>query len=255
MQCRGEAGPGVIAPGVLVRAHRDSSPLFEPVEASLHDIAAPIALALVSTEVDRSSWAAAPVRDLIGPLGDRGRDAMPAQPSPVRLRGVALVRDQPLRACPGPATGPGNADLLQRGGQHRGVRHLPAGHHERQHPALAITAQMGLRRQTAAGASDGMISRLVPGFLVVRQGPLWGGAGSPRADGRARSWNRSRPPNPARQPAVPSTECARARAPTHPGRPRGLRGREQRADHGPDLVRDDITRHPSRLAHPKLETL
>lgn len=55
MQCRGEAEPGVIAPGVLVRAHRDSSPLFEPVEAPLHDIAAPIALALVFTEVDRSS--------------------------------------------------------------------------------------------------------------------------------------------------------------------------------------------------------
>lgn len=161
MQCRGEAEPGVIVPGVLVRAHRDPSPLLEPVEAPLYDVASPVALALVFTEVDRSSWAAAPVRDLIGPLGDRGRDAMPAQPGPVRLRGVALVCNQAVRPYPGPPTGPGNADLLQRGGQHRGVRHLPAGHHERQHPALAITDQMILRRQTATGASDGMVSRLV----------------------------------------------------------------------------------------------
>ena len=78
MQCRCETEPGVIVPGVLVRAHRDPSPLLEPVEAPLHDIASPVA--------------AAPVRDLIRSLRDRGRDAMPAQPAPVRLPGVALVR-------------------------------------------------------------------------------------------------------------------------------------------------------------------
>ena len=162
MERCGEAEPGVIVPGVLVRAHRDPSPLLEPVEAPLHDIAAPVALALVFGEVDRPARASAPVRDLIGPLGDRGRDAMPAQPSPVRLRGVAPVRDQPLRACPGPATGPGNADLLHRGGQHRGARDLAAGHYERQSPSLAVTDQMILRRQATTGTPDRMISRLVP---------------------------------------------------------------------------------------------
>ena len=59
MQCRCEAESGVIVPGVLVRTHRDPSPLFEPVEAPLHDIAAPIALALVFTEVDRPARASA----------------------------------------------------------------------------------------------------------------------------------------------------------------------------------------------------
>ena len=106
MQCRCEAEPGVIVPGVLVRTHRDPSPLFEPVEAPLHDIASPVALALVFTEVDRPARASAPVRDLIGPLGDRGRDAMPAQPGPVRLRGVALVCNQAVRPYPGRALTP-----------------------------------------------------------------------------------------------------------------------------------------------------
>ncbi|EFD51056.1 hypothetical protein HMPREF0569_0868 [Micrococcus luteus SK58] len=54
------------------------------------------------------------MRDLIGPLGDRGRDAMPAQPSPLRLRGVARVRNQAVRPRPGPPTGAGHADQLQR---------------------------------------------------------------------------------------------------------------------------------------------
>ena len=91
VQCRCEAESGVIVPGVLVRTHRDPSPLFEPVEAPLHDVASPVALALVFPEVDGPARAFAPVRDLVSPLRDRGRDAMPAQPGPVRLRGAALV--------------------------------------------------------------------------------------------------------------------------------------------------------------------
>src|SRR5690606_33345842 len=135
---------------------------------SFDDVAAAVAGPLLVTEVDRSPSALASVSDLIVTLGDRRGDPALAQPGPVRLRRVALVREHPVRPRPRPAPSAGDADLTQCRGQHAGVRCLPRGEDERQSPALPVADQVILRRQPAAGAADRMIRRLLTELLVVR---------------------------------------------------------------------------------------
>ena len=129
-QRRGEADGGPIVAGELVGAHRDSAPLLESVEATLHDVAALVSPLLLIAEVDRSARFLAAVRDLIVTFRDRCRDPPIAQPGPVRLRWIPLVRQDAVGTGARPALpGARNADILEHGGHHRGVVDVPAGDH------------------------------------------------------------------------------------------------------------------------------
>jgi hypothetical protein len=54
VKCGGEALTGVVVAGGLVRSHRERALLLELVEAAPDDVAAPVPLPLLATEVDRA---------------------------------------------------------------------------------------------------------------------------------------------------------------------------------------------------------
>lgn len=111
------------------------------------DRAALVALPLLIAEVDRTARPLAAVSDLVVAFGDRGLDAALAQPGPVLLRRVALVREHPVRSrARGPSAG--DVDLVEYVGEHARVCDLPAGEDERQRPGLPVADEMDLRRQT-----------------------------------------------------------------------------------------------------------
>ncbi len=81
---------------------------------------------------------------------------------------VRLVGQQP-EVTPGHATlRPGRDMLIEQRYQLRIVAGLPGGQPDR-HRGLALIGQgMDLRGQPAPGATDGMVVRLLDGFLVIR---------------------------------------------------------------------------------------
>src|SRR5699024_12684956 len=124
-----------------------SASLLHDGEAPLDDVAAVVARPLVIAAVDRTARPLATVRDLVVAFGDRGLDGALAQPGPVLLRRVALVREHPVRSrARGPSAG--DVDLVEYAGEHARVCDLPASEDERQRPGLPVADEMDLRRQT-----------------------------------------------------------------------------------------------------------
>lgn len=113
MEGSGEAEPGVVVAGGLVRSHRDPAPLLELVEASLDDVAAAVAVPSLVAEVDWPSSPPAAVGDLIVAFRDRRGDTSLAQPGPIRTGGVALVYGHSVGASTRATRRSGNTDLLK----------------------------------------------------------------------------------------------------------------------------------------------
>ena len=117
-------------------------------QLQLDDVATLVAFLLLVAEVDRAARSLAPVRDLVGAFGDRGLDAALAQPGPVLLRRISLVREHPVRSRSRVAT-PGDVDLVEHVGEHTRVCDLTAGQYERECAGLPVAHEVDLRRQTA----------------------------------------------------------------------------------------------------------
>src|SRR3954454_1495378 len=93
--------PGLVVAGGLVGPGGDAAPVLEPVEAALDDVAT-----FVGLGAEAGGWATGralvrAVLALVGAVRDRGLDPARVQVGPVRLRGVGLVRQDPLRSGPG----------------------------------------------------------------------------------------------------------------------------------------------------------
>ncbi|MBB5112516.1 hypothetical protein FHU28_002355 [Micromonospora echinospora] len=102
-----------------------------------------------------------PVGVLVGFARDRRGDAPSAQVGPVGFRRVRLVGQDAVRSGPRAACEQaGNAD----GGQDRdelwAVAAVSGGQHDGEGFLSLLAAQVQLRGQTAAGAAEGVISRL-----------------------------------------------------------------------------------------------
>jgi hypothetical protein len=82
-QRRGEADRGTVVARELVSAHRDPTPLLEPVEAPFDDIASFVADSLLVAEIDGSARLLPAVGDLVVALGDRRGDPALTQPARV----------------------------------------------------------------------------------------------------------------------------------------------------------------------------
>src|SRR5699024_462249 len=133
--------------------------------------AALVALPLVIAEVDRTARPLATVRDLVVAFGDRGLDAALAQPGPVLLRRVALVREHPVRSrARGPSAG--DVDLVEYAGEHARVCDLPPSADGRQRPGPPGAGQVDPCRQTPPWPADRGGRRLWPGLFVGRPAPL-----------------------------------------------------------------------------------
>ena len=117
-------------------------------------------------EVDGAARLPAAVSDLVVAFGDRGGDAPGAQPCSVRLRRIALVREDTLRPGSRPAlAGARDADVLEHGGHHRGVVDVPSRDHHPQRPAAPIGDEMQLGGQPATRAPNSVVRRLIDGSL------------------------------------------------------------------------------------------
>lgn len=66
--------------GGLVVAGGDASPLLQAVEAPFHDVAVCVCLAVEGWWAASVAASPGPVADLVGPFGDRVRDAVAAEP-------------------------------------------------------------------------------------------------------------------------------------------------------------------------------
>ena len=160
------------------------------VEAAFDDVAVLVSLLLLLAEVDGPASAFAAVGDLVVALGAGRGDAALAQPGAVRARGVALVRDHPVRSGPWSTCRPGDPDLVESGSEHARVSALTGRQQERQRPSPTVADKMGLGRQTPTGAADRVVDRFRRELRVVRSGPLCGAAAWQRAGAPARSWSR-----------------------------------------------------------------
>ena len=95
---------------------------------------------------------------------------------------VALVGEDPLGPCPrSPCALSRDVNALDRVGEHRRVVDVPRRQHHIQRSPPAIGNQMDFAGQTASGAADRMIRRLLAQNPVIPSRPLWCAQGSRRA--------------------------------------------------------------------------
>lgn len=119
-----------------------------------------------------------------------------------------------VRGRPGPSRATDRA--VSRGVQHRGITGLARSAEDHQRQSVAVDVLMDLHGEATAGAAQRVVSRLDGQIRVIRQFPLWRGAGSCRAGGHDRWW--SRPP--------PTSRACRPH-PRGPGTSRASRTRSQ----------------------------
>ena len=148
---------------MLVVAGGDATPLLEPVERPLDDVALLVVLGVVADRAAAAGAALGAVAGLVGGLGDDRGDASSAQMGPVAAGGVRLVPPQGGGAGPWSTwSQPRNMQGSQQRQQLRAVPCLTRRDGDDQRPAAAIDQRVGLGRQPTAGPADAVVPGLVP---------------------------------------------------------------------------------------------
>jgi hypothetical protein len=152
---------GLISDRELVCPHGEAAPLLEAGDAPLDGVALLVCLSVEARWA--ASGAASPqtVADLVGGLRDDGPDAASTEMSTDSAGGVGAIRKDGHRAGSWP---PESASRNPDPGHDRlegwRVTGLTGSDVDGQRPRPAVTGQVDLRAQTAAGASE----RVIPGF-------------------------------------------------------------------------------------------
>ncbi|PCG81141.1 hypothetical protein CIB93_37035, partial [Streptomyces sp. WZ.A104] len=136
-------GSGKPTVGNTSRAPRvdltDATPLFQAVEAAFHDVAVLVCLAVEAWRAASAAASPGPVAGLIGPFGDRVRDAAPAEPRADRFRAVALVAQDVIGPDAGPTgSDPGHPDRFHHRGETGAVVGVAACDDEAERAASAV---------------------------------------------------------------------------------------------------------------------
>ncbi len=181
-------------------ARCQATPLFEAIDAALHDVAAGIGRRV---EGQRATGSRGAPCSLIGALGNGVRDVPLAQQPPAARIAVALVGDHPVRprARTPASTGSGHPDAVQHWPQLRAVVPLARRDHHRKRSALAVAGQMELGRQSTAAAPEPLVGGVLDPPFFRRPG--WADGGRHWRAGARERWcylysppRRARPPHP-----------------------------------------------------------
>jgi hypothetical protein len=127
----------------LLVASREPAPLFEPVDAALHDVAPRIDRLL---KCQRATTPCRAPRPLITPLWDGVRDLARSEQSPTARIAISFVGDEAIwtRPRPSPPTGSWNTDAAQHRRQLRAVVPLSWRDHDRERSAFPIAGEVKL---------------------------------------------------------------------------------------------------------------
>src|SRR5699024_12517506 len=88
---------------------------------------------------------------------------------------------------------PADGQPVQQRAEHWAVPDLAGLSQDHQGQAVAVDELMDLGRERAAGATEGVVRRLLAQILVVPQRSLWCARGWCRAGAHGSSWSRKRP--------------------------------------------------------------
>lgn len=149
---------GLVGDGELVRPHSEAAPLLEPGDTPLDGVAL---LVCLSVEAGRAATGAASpqtVADLVGGLRDDCTDAASTKVPTNGAGRVGAIREDDRRAGswsaePAPRDPDSGHDCLEG----RRVTGLSRGDVDGQRSCPAVTGQMYLRAQAAAGASERVV--------------------------------------------------------------------------------------------------
>src|SRR5260221_7361790 len=153
--------------GALLVAGRQTTPLFEAIDAAFDDIAPRIDRFV---EDQRTPWPSCSLRALVASLGNRVLDLPLAQQAAAARITIAFVSDEviwsrPRSPAPSSAWDP---DAVQDRLQLRTVMTVARRDHDGERPSAAITGEMKLGGQPSTAASEA--------FLLMGDDPFFSSA-------------------------------------------------------------------------------
>ncbi len=162
-----ECGP--VRESEFVGPHGQAAPLLKSIDASLDDIALLVRLSIKGGRAASGTTSPEAVSNLVGRLRDNRSDSASAQIPADGAGGVRAVGEDHLRSGSGsPRPGSRDPNPGHDRCEGRRVSRLTCGDMQGERPCLAVTGQMDLRAQAAAGASE----RVIVGFGAARR-PLF----------------------------------------------------------------------------------
>lgn len=166
-----EQEQGVVVVGSLLEACGNATPLLEPVDAALNDVAPSIALSIQNEGAARATSAAL---TLVGSFWDGVGYAALTQDRAAGGVAVALVSDEVVRTLARTATPPGtgNPNGVQETDQLGAVMPLPRGEQDGEGTPLPITSEVDLGCQPAPAPPERLVRAMRPLFRSAVAGRL-----------------------------------------------------------------------------------